>query len=46
MQSNNPEEIRLNTKELLEISFENDVLHPKEKDNNNIAIVEIQQEDG
>jgi hypothetical protein len=47
MQTNNPEE-RVNTKELLEISFENEqgLLHLKEKDINNITIVEIQQEDG
>ncbi len=47
MQNNNPEE-RLNTKELLEISFENEVglLNPNDKNNKNITIVEIQQEDG
>jgi hypothetical protein len=40
MQTNNPEE-RLNTKELLEISFENEngLLNPKDKDINNIKIV-------
>jgi len=47
MQKLNPEE-RLNTKELLEISFENEqgLLNPNEKDDNNITIVEIQHEDG
>jgi hypothetical protein len=44
MQKNNPEE-RLNTKELLEISFENEqgLLNPNDKNNKNITIVEIQQ---